>query len=61
VKGDNEVVSEQREDKSKLVAVTECSEGGQSGLPSGRRPRGRRKWQLIWELLGAASRGSARR
>jgi hypothetical protein len=56
-----EVVGERREDESKLMAVTECSEGGRSGLPLGRRPRGRRKWQLIMEQLGAASHGGVRR
>jgi hypothetical protein len=32
VEGDGE----RHEDESKLVAVAECSEGGRSGLPSGR-------------------------
>jgi hypothetical protein len=36
VEGAGEVVGERREDESKLMAVTECSEGCQSRLPSER-------------------------
>jgi hypothetical protein len=61
VEGTSEVFGERREDESKLVVVTECSEGGRSGLPSGRRPRGRIKWRLIGELLSAASHGGVRK